>query len=181
MNNSHESLIENYREIYGTPKDDKDAISTICEVFKERMGGTFTMDTKEGIGEYYRLIKERELPAFEWLMEAVHVVSKKDPDKRNFPYVIGVIRDWLKFGFGHMPSDEEKEMLDYFCEITGLTREQVSPEAYKIFQNLMGEYGVMKIMRVIPQLSGELQMDFSKLRALMLKEQLEEKYKKKEG
>lgn len=177
MASTTEGLRSTYFEIYGTPKDDADAIGTICDVFKERItNGTISMETKEGIGEYYRLLQERDLPAFEWIMEAVHVVSKKNPDKHTFAYIIGILRDWMKYGFGHMPSDEERELLDYFCEITGLQESDITLEAHRIMQKTMGEYGAMKMMRLMPVLKEEVSMDWSRVKAMALREKLEERF-----
>lgn len=169
------SLKEYYEERYGKPSGDKETLEMLCNVFKDLMQYNFiTNEVREGISEYYRLIQNRGLPAYEWMLEAFHVVSKKVSEKRNFPYVIGILRGWLKFGFGHIPSQEEEEIVDYFQEVTGT---EVSSDTRQILQNLMGRYGVVRMTRVISSLPKEKEsLDLSKIMAELLSELLENKY-----
>lgn len=172
------SLREYYEEKYGKPNGDKETLDVLCNIFKDLMQYNFiTSEVREGVSEYYRLIQNRGLPAYEWILEAFHVVSKKNVEKRNFPYVIGMLRGWLKFGFGHMPSQEEVEIVDYFQEVTGT---EVSYETRQMLQNMMGRYGVIRMTRMISSLSNEWEnVDLSKIRAEQLSELLADKYSEK--
>lgn len=162
-----------YANVYGTPKDDEDALKTIREIFKEKMGYSFLkMDDQEALGEYYRMVLGRGLPAYEWVLEAIHVAGKKDPEKKNIRYVIGIIRDWLKNGFGHMPTDEETHIFEYFGEHT---THQPSDQAAAIIRRLMGTYGSVRVTRMIGQLTT-VEADMSKLLAMDLEERLSNKY-----
>lgn len=169
------SLKEYYEERYGKPNGDRETLDVLYDIFKELMHYNFvTAEVKEGISEYYRLIQNRGLPAYEWILEAFHVVSKKSVEKRNFPYVIGMLRGWLKFGFGHIPSQEEEEIVDYFQEVTGT---EVSSDTRQLLQNMMGRYGVLKMTRMISSLPKEKDnLDLSKVMAEKLSELLASKY-----
>lgn len=166
-----QSLREYYAKKYGTPKNDEEALEILNDVYKELIQSNFTLEEKEGISEYYRIISGRNLPAFEWLLEAFHVVSKKNSDKRNFGYIVGMIRTWLKYGFGHIPNSEEAEVIDYFEEISGVP---ITLEARLIIENLMGRFGAIAVTRMIGSLKDNA--DISVLMAKLLKELIEVRY-----
>lgn len=168
-----EVLNDYYVKRYGKPKDDDEAVQMLCKIFKELMGYNFlTQEVQDGIAEYYKILKTRELPAFEWMIEAFHAASRKSPEKRNFPYVIGMLRTWMKYGFGHVPSQEEEDVIDYLEEVI---RQPVSPDARHIIQHLMGTYGAIKVTRMIAALDkGDI--DISKVVAETIKEALQNKY-----
>lgn len=170
-----DNLTESYALRYKKPSDDAAAILELVHTFNKLMGYS-TADVKDGIGEYFRLLSNRQLPAFEWILEAIHVASKKDDHKRNFPYVVGMIRSWMKYGFGHIPSQEEEEVVSYFEEVTGV---EVLPQTRLVIQNLMGVYGAIKVTRMIAHL--ERNHDISMLMAHVLKSSLEEKFPDKKG
>jgi hypothetical protein len=165
-----EILVDTYAIRYVKPSTDLSAIHNLADTFKALMGHC-TTEIQDGIGEYYRILTNRELPAFEWLLEAFHVASKKDDRKRNFPYVVGMIRCWMKYGFGHIPSQEEDEVISYFEEVTGT---EVTPQTRLLIQNLMGTYGAIKVTRMVGGL--ERGRDISFLMAYVLKGSLEEKF-----
>ncbi|QNR70480.1 hypothetical protein IAQ67_28640 (plasmid) [Paenibacillus peoriae] len=171
----NDNLIETYAARYVTPKTDSEAIETLILVFKDILGdGSISNDVKDGIGEYFRILANRNLPAFEWLLEAFHVASKKEDHKRNFPYVVGMVRYWMKFGFGHIPAQEEEEVISYFEEVTGVG---VTPRSRMLIQNLMATYGSIKVTIMISDLN--VNKDISVLMAQLLKEYLDNKYPKK--
>lgn len=164
------NLVEVYAGRYVKPDNDVAAITSLGTAFKDLMGYC-TVEVRDGIGEYYRILSNRQLPAFEWILEAFHVASKKDDHKRNFPYIVGMLRQWMKYGFGHIPSQEEEEVVSYFEEVTG---SPVSPQTRLILQNLMGNYGAIKVTRMVGGL--ERDHDLSFLIAQVLKGSLEEKF-----
>lgn len=173
----NDCLIQTYASKYETPKNDREAIESLIQVFKGILGnGGISSDVKDGIGEYFRILSNRHLPAFEWLLEAFHVASKKEDQKRNFPYVVGMIRYWMKYGFGHIPSQEEEEVVGFFEDTTGT---EVTPKTRMLIQNLMGTYGSIKVAIMIANLSGN--QDLSMLMAKLLKESMETKYPNKKG
>lgn len=163
-----DNLIQTYATRYEKPSDDSEAIAQLGDIFNDLMGYV-SDDVREGIGEYYRILSNRSLPAFEWILEAMHVASKKGDQKRNFPYVVGMIRRWMKYGFGYIPSQEEEEVVDYFEEVTGM---EVTTKARTVIQHLMGTYGAIKVTRMI----GSLSKDRDYYMACILKQLLEEKY-----
>lgn len=166
------SMREYYEKQYGKPKNDNEAIETLVTIFKELMDiPVISQDNREGIAEYYRVIKQRDLPAYVWLLEAFHVASKKAPEKRNFNYIVGMIRQWLKWGFGHIPSQEEEEVIDYFEEVVG---EKISPKGRVVMQNLMGTYGAIKVARIIGKLERDVGMSYYK--SLFLKDLMDDKW-----
>jgi len=165
-----DNLSETYAARYAKPKTDAEAIDKLVRIFKNLMGEC-PVEVKNGIGEYYRILANRQLPAFEWMAEAFHVASKKEEQKRNFRYVVGMLRSWMKFGFGHIPSQEEEEVVNYFEEVTGT---RVTPQARLLIQYLMGTYGAIKVTQMIGKLEKEC--DVSMLMAQILKSYLENKY-----
>lgn len=165
-----DNLTETYSSRYVKPSSDAAAIAELARIFQDLMGEC-SVEVKDGIGEYYRILTNRQLPAFEWMLEAFHVASKKEDHKRNFRYVIGMIRQWMKYGFGHIPSQEEEEVVGYFEEVTGT---EVTPQARLVLQNLMGTYGAIKVTMMIGRLEKE--SDMSMLMAQILKDTLEERY-----
>jgi hypothetical protein len=164
------NLTETYASRYIKPDSDAAAIAALGDIFRDLMGHV-TVEIRDGIGEYYRILSNRGLPAYEWLLEAFHVASKKEDHKRNFPYVVGMIRCWMKYGFGHIPSQEEEEVVSYFEEVIG---KEVTPQARLIIQHLMGVYGAIKVTRMIGYL--ERDQDRSILMAQALRHLLEEKF-----
>lgn len=170
------TLIEHYAEKYGTPANDEEAIKQLCIIYRELMNVVvMSKDVSDGIGEYYRLINHRDLPAFEWILEAIHVTSKKSQEKRNFKYIVGMLRQWLKYGFGHIPNSEEAEVIDYFEEVIGTG---ISAEARSVIENLMGRYGAIKVTRMIGSLDSS-DLDISLVKANTLKNLIERKYSSK--
>lgn len=165
-----ENLVATYSTRYKKPTGDVAAINSLGDIFKTLMGFC-SVEIRDGIGEYYRILANRGLPSYEWILEAMHVASKKDDNKRNFPYVVGMLRMWMKFGFGHIPSQEEEEVVNYFEEVTGT---EVTPQTRLLLQNLMGTYGAIKVTRMIGSL--ERDRDLSYLMAQVLKGTLEEKF-----
>lgn len=146
------SMSEYYFEKYGKPTDDNDAIYKLVTIYKELFGEIPTQNVKDGISEYFRIIRNRELPAYLWILESLHVTSKKEKEKRNFPYCVGMLRTWMKYGFGHIPNQEEDEIISYFEEVTGF---EVSYKSRKVLQTLMGKYGLIKVTRMINGLKDE--------------------------
>lgn len=160
---------------YGQPRTDEESINILSTIFKERMDLVeLTPDIKEGIKDYYLIIKHRNLPAFDWLLEAIYITSKKGAEKKNLSYVVGMIRQWLKYGFGHIPNSEEGEVLDFFDEVVG---SQASHKAINLIENLLGRYGAIKVTRMIGKLNVE-EIDISLIMATMLKDTVEDKYGK---
>ena len=167
------TLIEHYADKYGKPNNDEEAIKQLCIIYRVLMNVVvLSKDVSDGIGEYYRLINHRGLPAFEWILESIHVTSKKSQEKRNFKYIVGMLRQWLKYGFGHIPNAEETEVMEYFEEVIGTS---VSTEARGVIENLMGRYGAIKVTRMIGSLNSD-DLDVSLVKANTLKNLIESKY-----
>lgn len=165
------TMLQYYNKKYGTPVDDNDAINKLITIYKDLFGEVPSEQVKEGIAEYYRILTNRDLPAYLWILEALHVTSKKDKEKRNFPYCVGMLRTWMKYGFGHIPNQEEDELVEYFEEVTGY---EVSYNARRVLQNLMGKYGLIKVTRTINELKDDT--DKSLILMLQLQAIMEEKY-----
>ena len=160
-----------YKDKYGNPKSEQEAIRILCEAYTKLIENPLTMASREGIGEYYRILTSRELPAFEWMLDAFHMVNKKEPDKRNFPYIVGMLRQWMKHGYGHIPSQEEEDLVDYIEEEI---RVSVSYNARKTLKQLMGHYGSIKIARMIPKVKET--HDISEYFLQCLKQTLEQRF-----
>ena len=167
---TQKTLEEFYYNKYGKPKDDKEAISLLCTIYEEQMRMPITPEICSGIGEYYRLIAKQGFPAFHWLVEAISVTSKKASHKRNFRYIAGIIRSWLKFGFGYIPFKENTDILELFKKTV---RTEISKDAQNLIRQMLGQYGVVKCASAIPELRG---VDHSFIMAVMLKDILEKKY-----
>lgn len=146
------SMTKHYHEKYGTPTDDRDAIYKLTTIYKELFEEVPAQDIKDGIAEYYRILENRELPAYLWIVECLHITSKKDKSKRTFRYCVGMLRSWMKYGFGHIPNQEEDELAEYFEEVTGFDMDY---RARRILQTMMGKYGLVKVTRMISDLKDE--------------------------
>lgn len=166
------SMNQYYTNRYGTPSNDNDAIEKLIQIYKDLFHETPSTEVQEGIGEYYRIISGRDLPAYSWLLESLHVTSKKDKGKRNFPYAVGMLRTWLKYGFGHIPNQEEDELIEYFTEVTGY---ECSLKARRVLQTLMGKYGLIKVTKMINELKND--GDMSLIMMLKLSSIMDDKYK----
>jgi hypothetical protein len=164
-----QSLQEFYFEKYGEPKNDIEAVRLLGTAYKELIGN-LSSDTQEGIAEYYRIIANRGLPAFHWMVESFHVVSKKAGDKKTFNYVVGMLRSWLKNGFGHIPSTEEDDVVRFMQEVIGC---ELSVEARQVVQTLLGLYGATKTSFM---LNGLKDVDYSYFMALSLRDLLANKF-----
>lgn len=112
-----------------------------------------TKEEQDAIGEYYRMLENRGLPAYHWMSEIFSIISKKEKSKKNIRYAIGMIRAWSKFGFGHIPSQEEKDLVEYFEEITGM---EATPEIIAKIKKSLGEYGIVKVTRMIGRIERDM-------------------------
>lgn len=170
------NMEEYYAKRYGVPENDKDAIEKLYNIYADLFKDTPNSDIKEGIAEYYRILINRDLPAYTWLLEALHITSKKSTDKRNFSYIVGMLRTWMKHGFGYIPNQEEEEIVEYFEQVTG---HEVTPKSRKLLQNLMGRFGCVKVTIMINKLKNN--EDMSLLFMLKLRELCEENLEEKQG
>lgn len=159
----------NLTERYGTPESDTDAIYNIINSF-DAMVKPSSVDDREALEEYYRIIMNRNLPAYQWIMEAIHVVSKKGDEKRNVNYIIGMLRSWLKNGFGNIPSTEQDEITAFIQETIGC---HLSGDARQVLQGLLGTYGSNKIAFNTHKLKG---VDYSYVMMLSLRDILSKEY-----
>ncbi|MCZ4246871.1 hypothetical protein BXO87_01845 [Bacillus sp. GZB] len=160
-----------YTEKYGTPINSSDAISKLVSMYGDLFDEVPKQEIKEGIAEYYRILCSRELDAYIWIAECLHVTSKKERSKRTFGYCVGMLRSWMKHGFGHIPNQEEDELVAYFQEVTGF---EVKHKARSVIQNLMGKYGIIKVTRMIGTLANSSDMDLVLM--MYLKELMENEY-----
>lgn len=138
MSNTH-------RDSY-KPTNTVEELSIIKEIYVERINSNASTGELEALEEYYRLVQQKELDAFEWLVEALYVVSKKDNSKRNVPYLAGMIRKWLVYGFGYIPTKEEEVLVGFIEQDFGV---KMSYHSRTILQNLMATYGVIELTRAI--------------------------------
>lgn len=155
------TMSQHYINKYGEPKDNYDATYLLVSVYEELLEETATQEVRDGIAQYYKMLSNRELPAYEWILECLAITSKKEKSKRNFAYCVGMLRSWMTYGFGHIPNQEEDELVDYFQEVTGFA---VNYKSRRILQSLMGKYGVIKITKMI----GALKDDEEKSLVMML-------------
>ncbi|MDR4436205.1 hypothetical protein [Bacillus tequilensis] len=160
-----------YTEKYGTPTSPSDAISKLVAMYRDLFDEIPKQEVKEGIAEYYRILCSRELDAYIWIAECLHVTAKKEKQKRTFAYCVGMLRSWMKNGFGHLPNQEEDELVDYFQEVTGF---EVKHQARSVIQNLMGKYGIIKVTRMIGNLENA--SDLGLVLMLHLKELMDNEY-----
>lgn len=119
----------------------------LLDFYVERMGELQTSDV-EGLREYWNMLQARKLDAYHWLREAICIVSKKADEKKNFQYIVGMIRNWLKYGFGNIPSTEEREFLSQVEKKLGGA---LSEPARDKFYQLMGTYGCIKTLVAVFQ------------------------------
>ena len=149
----YSDITDYYYKKHGKPESSGDALNKLYDVYIELFKlDRLDSDTKEGIAEYHRILSARGLPAYEWILEAIHVTSKKDSTKRNFGYIVGMLRQWMVNGFGYIPTTEENEVIDYFEEILG---DKVSLQARQVIQRLMGEHGAVKLARKIGSIQNQ--------------------------
>jgi hypothetical protein len=170
------TMTQYYEKRYGKPEGDVDSIEKLCTIYGDLFGEVAPQPIRDGIGEYFRILSSRELPAYLWILEALHVTSKKEKSKRTFSYCVGMLRSWMKYGFGHIPNQEEDELVEYFEEVTGLT---VTVNARRVLQKLLGTYGVVKVTRMINELRNNKDMAFMMM--LQLEVLMQDTFEPKEG
>lgn len=166
------SVVAEYNKKYGEPKSEMMELQNLEEIFMSIMGFHFLHDDViDGIKENHRVLSDRNLPAYEWMVEAMHITSKKGRDKRSFGYVVGILRSWMTKGFGYIPNQEEDDIAEIFNEVTGM---DMSESARHLLHTLMGRYGVIKITRAIAKMEREA--DFSLLLMSTIEDQMEDMY-----
>lgn len=142
------NLKNTYDNLYGIQESQEQELSTITLAYKKEMK-ELTPEIERGIGETYREYLSKGAPVYYWMLEAIHSTSKKAVSKRSLNYVIGMLRNWSQYGFGSTKTSEEIELFDYFMEVTGV---DMSPEARQVLISSMTKYGILKLMRVMPEL-----------------------------
>lgn len=167
-----EALKKTYDERHGLkPSSDYDSIRKLHAAYCSVMAvETMTQEEKDGIGDYYRRIKQMGEPAYYWVLDAIYVTSRKGQAKRKFEYFIGILKTWMKYGYGYVPSSENEEIVEYFEETV---EEQLPDSLRHIISELMANFGAVQVTRMIGSLKS-----YSKSHAyvLLLKELLHEKY-----
>jgi hypothetical protein len=168
------SLEEYYYKLYGMPKNDNEAVQKLTKTYQKLMKRSqLTPEVTQGIAEQYRILNNKNLPAFIWMMEAFHMLSKKSISKQTFPYAVGMLRQWAVNGFGYMPKPEDEEVFNYFLDVTRLA--EASIESKKVLCKLMAEYGVVKLTRVIGEFKRDT-IDISKVFVDILGEAIKNKF-----
>ena len=147
MSNTHRNT---YR-----PSDIREELELIKDVYTERVNENATQGEIEALGEYYRMVQGRNLDAFEWLMEAILVTAKKEPAKRNVPYMAGMLRKWLVYGFGYIPTQEEEMLANFIEEDFNIT---LNRHARNILQEILGKYGAVNLTRLISKEGSEIDL-----------------------
>lgn len=148
-----------YDNKYGRPNDDGQEVDILTKVYR-RFFPRMTIAEGEGIAEYYRSLKAKGFPAYLWMQEAIHVLSKKHRSKQSFRYFVGILRHWTLYGFGHIQSEEEDDIIEYFMECSRLNSEEVSAQSRSRLRNILGNYGVVTLSKILNEVSN---MDKSKI------------------
>lgn len=134
-----------YYSKFFVPKTVNEEIELIVRVYSDRI--QLANDTTiEGIREYYNILNERGADALLWLLEAITCASKKHGDKRNFGYIVGMLRNWMKNGFGHIPSQEFDQVCSFIEEDFDIS---LSREARQQVSNLLGKHGAVAVTRAL--------------------------------
>lgn len=167
-----EQLKKTYDERYGIkPSSDYESIRKLHSIYPRVMDTpTMTKEEADGIAYYYRILEKNNLPAYYWILDAIHVTARKIQAKKKFNYLIGTIKNWMKYGYGHAPSDELFEIIDYFEEIA----EDVVPDDLRqMLTEMMAHYGAIQVTRMIGSLRT---INKSRLYVLGLKDLLSRNY-----
>jgi hypothetical protein len=166
-----DSLKEHYDTLYGEePLTDKEVIERLDNVFHKVMHSANLSDLKQRIAEQYRWLKSQGVPAYYWMLEAFHVTSKKKYGKRTFNYAVGMLRNWLRYGFGYMPTQEENELVEYLEEMIDM---ELSYESKRLLKQYMSHFGTIKVTRMIGTISKK---DISYAVTLLLGDLLQQKF-----
>lgn len=144
----------------------------IVAFYTERMGNP-TPGELEGLQEYWNMLEGRDLDAYVWLHEAITIASKKNSDKRHFQYIVGMLRNWIKFGFGNIPSDEERNLLIQVEEKLGDIT--LSDKARTVFYRMMGNYGCIRTLVALFQ-TDIPEVDMAYLYALQVEKYLQAQF-----
>lgn len=168
-------LKQTYDEKYGLqPRNDFESIRKLHSIYSKVMGiEVISQEEKDGIGEYYRKIQKRNQPAYYWILDAIHITSRKSKERRIFRYMIKILKNWMNYGYGYVPSEEEAEITSYFEDVVGTS---IPSDIRYIIGELMSSYGAVTVTRMI----GELK-DYSTPYAYMslLRRLLEEREEEK--
>ncbi len=100
-----------------------------------------------GIVEVYYSLKERGLPAFEWVSDAYQYVKRKkdngsiDIEGNINGYYITVLRNWMLNGRGNSGTWQDRFIVDAFREVFGDLKVDQVKEVYV----LIGNYGALAV------------------------------------
>lgn len=144
-------LRETYDKKYGEKPDSEfESLCKIHGIYGHVMGLDVTKGEIEELNRIYKTISGTGSPAYYWIIEAIHIASRRSEVKDKFDYIIGTLRKWLNNGYGYMPSSEEAEIIDYFEEVVG----EDMPDSHKyLVADLMNGYGSVAVTRAIGSLS----------------------------
>lgn len=152
------------------PSSDYESIRVLHSLYSSMIDPVMSQEEKDGIGHYYRSIKGRNEPAYYWILDAIYIVSRKSNTKKKFGYFVSILKNWMKYGYGYIPSDELSEIISYFEETTNT---EVPDQMRKSFNELLSTFGAVGVTRMV----GSLR-DYDPAHAffLLLKEVLSERY-----
>lgn len=176
MNYLESKLLNQYNEKYGTPTSKEDELQYLVDIYKEIVTSSpITLEMKEAIAEQYYLMESKGLPAYLWLMEAFHSVSRKAAQKRNLNYCIGMIRYWEKWGFKQAPAFEEKQLMSIFEDVAKV---EMSLKARTVLQELMGIYGAISVTKALVDIghSNNSPFDEALIKINILKQYMGDKF-----
>jgi hypothetical protein len=134
-------------------------IAECWALWKTLMGPHKEKEYRTAIHETYRTVEGKGFNARQWVTDAIHITQRhyqKEHLQDPVGYYVGVLRHSLIYGFGHIPSAEQKEIEETFGAEFDVG---LSDAARRLLSQLNMEYGALKVMRILLQHSDEIAKD----------------------
>jgi len=119
-------------------------IAKLFKYYRSKINHYMQTNEQEGITEMYYWLNTRQVDSCKYIMAAIDIFSRKgDNIKTNFGYLVTIVRNWITYGFGYMPTKEEQVVSDMFEEVLKI---KMSPMAKAKLVILISEYGMSKVL-----------------------------------
>jgi len=154
-------------------------IAKLFKYYRNKINHYMQTNEQEGITEMYYWLNTRQVDSCKYIMAAIDIFSRKgDNIKTNFGYLVTIVRNWITYGFGYMPTKEEQVVSDMFEEVLKI---KMSPMAKAKIIALISEYGMSKVLFLLGEQYKNITLneeDISMLYMEKFSKIINEKYQK---
>jgi hypothetical protein len=147
-NNHIEEIKEDTKhEINNIVLEDEERIKYIIEQYRKKITNYIQPNDEKGLHEIYNWLKTRNVDANKYIIDAIDIFSRKDQEvKKNIGYLINIIRNWVSYGYGYMPTKEDNLICDLFEKSLNV---KLSYVAKNKLINLLSDHGLINLSFLI--------------------------------